>query len=199
MDHFGVEKAHVVGYSMGGLVAQLVAQRHPHRIEGLVLCATARNFRGARREKFFFPLMTAAMVPLSPYVRKRVDRLAVTLPEVPCPPGESTRNWGMAEFRSTSAWSMPAVLRELGRFNSAPWIGEVKVPTAVVATTKDHTIPVRRQHRLAAAIPGATVHEVNAGHAALVLKADLFVPALVEAVGSVADRLPSRRLTASGQ
>jgi hypothetical protein len=69
----------------------------------------------------------------------------------------------------------------------------------VVATTKDHTIPVRRQHRLAAAIPGATVHEVNAGHAALVLKADLFVPALVEAVGSVADRLGSRRLTASGQ
>ena len=198
-DVLGIEKFIPIGYSMGGLVAQLVAKRHPHRIEGLVLAATARNFRGARREKFFFPLMTAAMVPLSPYVRKRVDRLAVTLPEVPCPPGESTRNWGMAEFRSTSAWSMPAVLRELGRFNSAPWIGEVKVPTAVVATTKDHTIPVRRQHRLAAAIPGATVHEVNAGHAALVLKADLFVPALVEAVGSVADRLPSRRLTASGQ
>jgi pimeloyl-ACP methyl ester carboxylesterase len=180
----GIERFIPVGYSMGGLVAQLVAQRHPHRIEGLVLCATARNFRGARREKFFFPLMTAAMVPLSPYVRKRVDRLAVTLPEVPCPPAESTRNWGMAEF---------------GRFNSAPWIGEVAVPTAVVATTKDHTIPVRRQYRLAAAIPGATVHEVNGGHAALVLKASAFVPALVEAVGSVADRLRTPRLTASGQ
>jgi len=187
-DVLGIDRFIPVGYSMGGLVAQLVWKRHPHRVEGLVLAATARNFRGARREKFFFPLMTAAMVPLSPYARKRVERLAVTLPEVPCPPAESTRNWGLAEFRSTSAWSMPAVLRELGRFNSAPWIPDVDVPTAVVATTKDHTIPVRRQYRMAAQIPGATVHEVPAGHASMVLKADLFVPALVEAVGSVKDR-----------
>jgi hypothetical protein len=68
-----------------------------------------------------------------------------------------------------------------------------------VATTKDHTIPVRRQYRLAAAIPGATVHEVHAGHASMVLKADLFVPGLVEACGSVADRLPTpHRVPASG-
>jgi len=187
-DVLGIERFIPVGYSMGGLVAQLVWKRHRDRVEGLVLAATARNFRGARREKFFFPLMTAAMVPLSPYARKRVERLAVALPEVPCPPAESTRNWGLAEFRSTSAWSMPAVLRELGRFNSAPWIPDVDVPTAVVATTKDHTIPVRRQYRMAAQIPGATVHEVPAGHASMVLKADLFVPALVEAVGSVKDR-----------
>lgn len=188
-DMLGIERFTAVGYSMGGLVAQLVWQRHPDRVEGLVLCATARNFRGARREKFFFPLMTAAMLPLTPYARRRVDRVAGALPELPCAPGESTRNWGLAEFRSTSAWSMAAVLRELGRYNSAPWIREVDVPTAVVATTKDHTIPVRRQYRLAAQIPGATVHEVHAGHAALVIKADLFVPALVEACGSVKDRL----------
>ena len=58
--------------------------------------------------------------------------------------------WGAVEFRSTSAWSFPEVLGELGRFNSAPWIGEVDVPTAVVVTEKDHTIPQRRQRRLAA-------------------------------------------------
>lgn len=188
-DVLGIDTFIPIGYSMGGLVTQLVWQRHPERVDGMVLCATARNFRGARREKVFFPLITAAMIPLSPYVRKRVERVAVTLPELPCPPGEGVRNWGLSEFRSTSAWSMAAVLRELGRFNSAPWITDVDVPTAVVATTKDHTIPVRRQYRMAAAIAGATVHEVHAGHAALVLKAEQFVPALVEAVGSVKDRI----------
>ncbi|MEO6205793.1 MAG: alpha/beta fold hydrolase [Mycobacteriales bacterium] len=188
-DTLGIDTFIPVGYSMGGLIAQLVWKRHPHRTEGLVLCATARNFRGARREKFFFPLMTAAMVPLSPYVRKRVERFAATLSEVPLTPAATIRSWGMAEFRSTSAWATPAVLRELGRFNSAPWIGQVAIPTAVVATTKDHTIPVRRQHRLAAAIKGATVHEVDGGHASIVLNAQRFVPALVEACGSVAGRL----------
>jgi hypothetical protein len=36
------------------------------------------------------------------------------------------------------------------------------------------------------------VHEVAAGHGSMVLKAELFVPALVEAVGSVRDRLRSQ-------
>ena len=81
------------------------------------------------------------------------------------------RALGKAEFRSTSAWSMPEVLGELGRFNSAPWIGEVDVPTAVVVTAKDHAIPAQRQHRLAGCIEGATVAELPGGHASLFLDA----------------------------
>jgi pimeloyl-ACP methyl ester carboxylesterase len=41
------ERLTVVGYSMGGMVAQLLWRRHPERVAGLVLCATARNVRGS--------------------------------------------------------------------------------------------------------------------------------------------------------
>lgn len=193
LDVLGVQTAVVAGYSMGGAVAQLVWQRHPERVAGLVLCSTARNFRGKRRERIFFPVMSVAMTPLSPYCAGRVERLAGTLPALPQPVADATA-WGRAEFRSTSAWSMPAVLAELGAFNSAGWIGTVDVPTAVVVTTRDRTIPPHRQRRLAEAIAGAQVHEVDGGHASLVLRADRFGPALLAALeGVTAGHRPVRR------
>jgi len=193
LDTLGIDRAIPVGYSMGGAVAQLMWKQHPSRVQGLVLCATARNFRCARREKLFFPLLSATMVPLSPYAKARVDRLAATLPDVPsCDSGVPA--WGKLEFRSTSAWSLPEVLGELGRFNSAPWVGGIDVPTSVVVTGKDRTIPTRRQHRLAEAIPGAEVFELEGGHGSLVLGADRFRPALLDALSSVAQRSAVTRI-----
>ena len=188
LDVLGVERCVPVGYSMGGAVAQLVWQRHPQRVEGLVLCATARNFRGTAKEKLFFPAVGAVLRPLTRYSRERVTRLADALPDLPTTTSHDPQ-WGLAQFRSTSAWTMPHVLDALGRFDSSSWIGSVDVPTAVVAMGKDHTIPVRRQHRLAASIPGADVVEVDAGHAGLVLSAGRFGPALDAALASVRARL----------
>ena len=96
--------------------------------------------------------------------------------------------WGRAEFRSTSAWSFPEVLGELGRFNSASWIGEVDVPTAVVVTERDHTIPQRRQRKLAASIEGASLYTAPGGHASIVLRAGSWLPAFREALADVTRR-----------
>jgi pimeloyl-ACP methyl ester carboxylesterase len=189
LDVLGVETATVAGYSMGGVIAQLVAHQHPERVDGLVLSATARNFRGKRREKFFFPIMSLATHPLSGYALSRVERLAQMLPESPNLDA-STPAFGKAEFRSTSAWSMPEVLGELGRFNSAPWVGEITCPTAVVVTDNDHAIPASRQRKLAQAIPGAEVFEVHGGHMSLVLHHEGWRDALVQALQSVKQRHP---------
>jgi 3-oxoadipate enol-lactonase len=188
LDVLGIDRCVPVGYSMGGAVGQLVWRRHPERVAGLVLCATARNFRGTRKERMFFPAVGAALRPLARYSRERVDRIAAALPELPTTTCHEAQ-WGLAQFRSTSAWTMPHVLDALGRFDSASWIGEVDVPTAVVAMQRDRTIPVRRQHRLAAAIPGARLFEVDAGHAGLVLAAHAFGPAVDAAVESVRRRV----------
>ncbi len=154
LDELGVERAIIAGYSMGGAIAQLVWHQHPDRVAGLVLCSTARNFRGLTREKLFFPVLTAVTQTMAGHALTRVEQLAATLPEVPSMDRSDPAAWGKAEFRSTSAWTFPEVLGELGRFNSASWIGEVDVPTAVVVTEKDHTIPQRRQRKLAASDRG---------------------------------------------
>ena len=188
LDALDIDRAVIVGYSMGGALAQLVWRRHPDRVAGLVLCSTARNFRGKTRERVFFAVLTGAMYPLSRYALKRVEQLAATLPEVPAPDID-VDSWGRVEFRSTSAWSMPEVLGELGRFNSASWLGEIDVPVSVVVTAKDKAVPVRRQRRLAASINGAEVFIAPGGHGSIVLDAANWTPTLGDALAGIASRL----------
>src|SRR5205807_10199059 len=58
-DVLGIERFIPVGYSLGGPVAQLVWHRHRDRVEGLVLCATSRNFGGTLQERLFYRLLPA--------------------------------------------------------------------------------------------------------------------------------------------
>ena len=95
------------------------------------------------------------------------------------------QEWAIREFRSTSPWAIGQALAALGRHHSRPWLGRIDVPTAVVVTMKDHVIPSERQIGLARAIRGATMHPVDAGHAACALQAEHFVPSLLEATATV--------------
>ena len=86
-------------------------------------------------------------------------------------------DWALAEWRSTSPWAVGQAVAALGRHHSRPWLSRIDVPTAVVVTTQDRVIPVARQLDVARRIPGATIHEIDAGHAACVLESEVFVPA----------------------
>lgn len=199
-DALGIDRFIVAGYSMGGAVAQLVWKRHRDRVDGLVLAATARNFRGKPTERVWFGLTKTAMTRWSDRARSGMLKVAETLHDA-APAGLSSAAdriapWAMAEFRSTSAWSMLAAIDEIGRFDSGPWIRRVDVPTSVIVATRDRFIPTRRQRRLAAAIPGAMSYDVEGNHAALVLGAEGFVPAMVEASLSVSRRIERQRRAA---
>jgi 3-oxoadipate enol-lactonase len=194
-DALGVDRFTVVGYSMGGAVAQLVWKRHRDRVEGLVLAATARNFRGKVTERLWFGFTQVTMTRWGHGVRARADRFASTLAELPAKLSADDPKvgpWAMTEFRSTSAWTMLAAIDEIGRFDSSAWIRRVDVPTSVIVATRDRFIPTRRQRRLAASIPGAMVYDVAGNHAALVLGAEEFVPVLVDACRSVTRRAAER-------
>ena len=197
LDVLGLDSAIIAGYSLGGAVAQEVWHRHPSRVTGVVLASTARNFRGHMGERMFFPVMTLAMHPLSRVALTKVEQVAASLPEMPSVDLVDATTWGRSEFRSTSAWSMPEVLGELGRFNSAPWVGTLDVPAAVVVTGRDKAIPARRQRRLAAAIPDARVYDAPGGHASVVLDHERWLPTFLEAVADVTDRVPPSRRTAA--
>jgi pimeloyl-ACP methyl ester carboxylesterase len=69
----------------------------------------------------------------------------------------------------------------------------VDVPTAVVVTTRDRIVPANRQLRLARAIPGASVHQVAAGHGMCLNAPQLFARTLIEACSGIQ---PGRALAA---
>jgi 3-oxoadipate enol-lactonase len=70
-------------------------------------------------------------------------------------------------------------------FTSGSWISQVDVPTAVVITARDRVVPPGRQLELARAIPGASVHHVDADHGACINAPQSFARALLEACCSV--------------
>lgn len=179
-DALGVGEFLVAGYSLGSLVAQLTWRDYPERVAGLVLCAGTRNFRGTAGESLVLDTYRAAILRLSGSIVRPAGRR----PPDPAA-ADDVHAWALGEFRRTSPGAIAGVLAEIGHFDSSSWIDRVDVPAAVVVNTRDRVIPPRRQRLLAEHIRGATVHEVEAGHAACVLAADRFVPALLAACASV--------------
>jgi len=188
----------VAGFSMGSVVAQRLWRQHPEAVGGLVLAATTGHFRTTGSERVFHASMGVAMGALRSVARTRALARAGRAAAGVLPiEGSDTGEWALAEFRSTSPWAVAQAVGALGRFHSTPWLPQVDVPTAVVVTNRDRVLPPRRQRAVAAAIPGATVHEADCGHAGCVLEADAFVPVLEQAVHTTAARIrDARRLRA---
>lgn len=176
-----------VGYSMGGPIAQLLWHRHRDKVQGLVLCATSRNFRGHPRDRLMFatlPLATFAVrLPWAPTVWQGGERLVGD--RLGGPPFKS---WAQEELRRHDRDAIIGAAAEIGRFSSHEWIGDIDVPTSVIVHTRDQLVPARRQWKLAHSIPGAQIYVVEGDHFVIASEPKKFVPVLLDAVESVVDR-----------
>ena len=182
----GVDTFIPVGYSMGGPIAQLVWRRHPDRVNGLVLCATAPYFAGRREKRLGLLGLTglAAVAKVTPEQTKTwlIEQLYLQ---------RRTEKWEPWAMRETASHDWGTVLeagRAIGRFSSSEWIHEVDVPASSVLTMRDQVVPLRRQVKLFEMIPDAEAFRVDGLHDAVVANADRFVPTLVRAIESVVRR-----------
>jgi pimeloyl-ACP methyl ester carboxylesterase len=186
IDALELDDVIVCGYSLGSIVAQRVWRQHPEKVQGLVLCATTDRFALTPSDRMFFTGMGAAMFGARGIARSRTALTAARAAAraLDLEPSD-IHEWALGEFRLTSPWAIGQALAALGKHHSRPWIGRIDVPTAVVVGTSDRVIAPARQVSLARAIPGATVHDVDGGHAMCVLEAERFVPVVAEAVNTV--------------
>jgi len=197
MDELGVESAIVVGYSMGGPVAQLLWKQHPEKVDGLVLCATGIQFVPGVRERLIFVTAMAAaagstrfgqaatQVPVD-WVRRRVPLAVRARPE-------SFRRWAAAEMRRHDIRQVMEAANAIGNYNAKSWFHGVDVPTSLIVTTGDRAIPPLQQLKLLMAIPHARVHQVDDGHTVCAKQA--FIRPLMDACIEVAEDVAARRST----
>ena len=171
--------ATVVGYSMGGAIAQLMARDHAAVCTGVVLCATSTHWNSRREAGLRFGMgFFNWMLRLFP---GRFWRSLVRWAGRPDPERDA---WALGELSRNSPESLAEAGRELGRFDSRGWIGSLDVGVAVIVTGRDQLIPAERQ-RAMATIAGAKAYEVGADHGAVVLMNSEMIPAILEAVGDV--------------
>jgi pimeloyl-ACP methyl ester carboxylesterase len=158
LDSLGLGRVAVVGYSMGGALAQTIAHRHPGRVSKLVLIAAFASHTGP----------TAWLRRMGALLTRAWERLTGTgTPEVRSTyllaTGAVRRKharwlWEETHRRNTEA-AAEATLALL-RFDSTDWVGRLDVDTLVIIPTADQLVPPRWQYHLAGLIPGATVVEI---------------------------------------
>ncbi len=181
LEVLGAGPAAVVGYSMGGPVAQLLARRHPDRVAGIVLCATALDWSDPRT-KAFWRAMGGLRLLLGAFPQgswKAGMRLAGT--------PSAGSSWVAGELSRGSARDLAEAGRELGRFDSSGWVGELTQPAAVLVMTRDRLVPPRKQRALAQAL-GVPPVPVEADHDACSVQPQRFVAALLGALAGPARR-----------
>lgn len=188
LDVLGIGSAVAVGYSMGGPVAQLLWRRHRRLVDGLVLCATSRTFASLPRERARFVALGAAALGARAMPRSVTAAAVAKVFDARSTTGPA-EGWFAEELKRNDWTAILEAGRSLGRFDSRSWIGEVDVPTAVVTVMGDSMVAPRRQLALARSIPGATVHPVQGEHTVCATNPRRFVPVLLDACASVADRL----------
>jgi 3-oxoadipate enol-lactonase len=189
--HLGLGPAVVVGYSMGGPISMLLWHRHRALVRGLVLEATALEWRASLYERLLWRFMGLVELSLRFGTPKGlIDRLLRDAIDE-CPDLRPLRGWLKGELRRGDPADLAEAGRALGNYDARPFARSIDVPTAVVVTTRDRLVRPKKQRALAAAVPHAYSIDVRADHDAPLLAADEFRAATVAAIRHVLSSVPS--------
>lgn len=154
LDRVGVERADVLGYSLGGIVAQQFAAQSPHRVRRLLLVATTPGWGGVTAD---LGVMLNLMLPVRFWSRRLYQEW---LGGLVGGRARYDRAWveGLGEWRTQHAPSTHGYLGQLvgiGTWSTLPVLGRIPHPTLVVAGGDDPLSPLANGVLLAARLPRA--------------------------------------------
>ena len=148
----------------------------------LILSGTAQHWQDPPTRRVFKAVgALGLMLSVAPRATWAAGFRRVGLPESPA------TAWALSEMTRHCARDIAEAGRELGRFDSRPWLRPLPVPTAVVLTTRDDAVPPRKQHELAAAL-GAPVFEAPIKHLEVTSNGAVYNPVLLRALAAVGGR-----------
>jgi pimeloyl-ACP methyl ester carboxylesterase len=170
LDALGIEKAVIMGHSMGGFIAQAFALEHPQRLSKLILCST--NFGGPHH----VPITAQSMAVLSdvtndPVVRFKNGLVVSTAPGFAEAHPEVIQEW--LEWRLTNPMDWASyqaqmaiglgLLAEAASFEHK--LSQISAPTLILFGAHDKVVPPANADLMAGKIGGSRVAILpDAGH-----------------------------------
>jgi pimeloyl-ACP methyl ester carboxylesterase len=197
MDHLGIDSAHVVGASMGGMIAQCVAIGHPGRVRSLCSIMSTTGSRRVGR-----PSYRAFGLLLGKPPRQReaaIERVVKTFKTIGSPgyPFEEERIRELAGRSFDRGHSQAGIARQLHAITASgdrtPRLRQLDVPAVVIHGKSDVLVNPSGGRATAEAIPNARLKMVDGmGHD---LPRALW-PTFIEEIATNAARAPEAKLAA---
>ena len=189
LDALGVEKAHVAGVSMGGMIAQLTAIEHPDRVLSLTSIMSATGAQGTLDPK---PEAGATLTAVPPdpstsyeaYLDHGVaSATTIGSPGYPWPEG-ALRARVAAEY--ARAFNPTGSARQMGAIRGdgdrTERLGKLKIPTVVLHGADDPLVQLAGGEATARAIPGSELRVIpGMGHDMPPALYDIFLDAILAA------------------
>ncbi len=156
MDHLKIATAHIIGVSMGGMIAQEFALRHPQKVRSLVLGCTTPG--GPKSIRLGGAALTSAYstAPMTPEERgKALAEAAFTKgyiakhPEIVTSMIEARRN------RPIDSAAFPHRMKAAMEHDTYDRLGEIRCPTLVITGKDDALISWENSRLLSQHIKGA--------------------------------------------
>ena len=167
----GIERAHLVGVSMGGMVAQVLASGWPQHVLSLT---SVMSSSGALRFRFHVSPATRALMrppPRGATEEQLVDHLERVWRLIGSPELQPTRDALRTRLRNSlrRAYDPAGVARQLlailASGDRRPLLRRIRVPTLVLHGDRDPLVPIAAGRDTAANVPGAVFHAIEGmGH-----------------------------------
>lgn len=171
----GIGKAHVVGASFGGFVAQEFALAYPKMTNSLVLCCT--SFGGP---KHLAPALETLTALISTDGFNTEDRVRRNLAPAFEPEFLETHPHVVAEMvklrlanpvdENAHRWQMTAAVA----FDAEARVTQIQARTLVISGREDAVVPAQNSRNLVARIAGAELKIIDGGHLFFIEQADEF-------------------------
>ena len=191
LDAVGWDSAHVMGHSMGGVIAQQLALDCPERVRSLSLLCTFARGRDAARLTPWILWMTLRTRIGSRRMRRRAFLEMIVPPDQLRTADQDRLATQVSTFIGRDLADQPPILlkqlRALGRHNCLSRLGALAaIPTLVMSAEHDRIAPPPSGRMLAEAIPGSQFEEISgASHGVTVQQPEKINPRLKQFLDSI--------------
>lgn len=153
MDHLEIDRAHLIGETIGGTIALQFAYDHPDRLHTVTACTSPYNFVGVGQYQDYYRIIEQEGV--ESWVRQSANRRLV--------PGQSNpqhHEWYAQQMMQSSAQVVMELLSYLSTVDLTPILPQIKVPALVLVAQNSDTNTPDRADSMAALLPDAKLVKI---------------------------------------
>lgn len=191
MDALGIPRAHVLGISMGGMIAQELVLNHPQKVEKLILASTSCGgtksvpiSHEAVQNFIDLSQTLAAKGSWDPEIARKLIPNLFTEDFIKGNPGAVDAAIRLILTAPTPSEALMRQVNAILEFDACDRLSQIRAPTLILAGKRDVTMPPENASILASSIPGSKlVYFKNSAHT-LIEETEEVLSTILEFLGS---------------